>query len=72
MRISASNSPVAHRLSTMRYKLFSIGSYLIKNGNDRILKLSLAMKRREWFTGIWDRTKVFELSVNLQYKVSNE
>jgi hypothetical protein len=66
------NSPVAHRLSTLRYKLFAIGSYLIKNGNDRILKLSLAMKRREWFTGIWDRTKVFKLPVNLQYKVSNE
>jgi len=66
------NSPIAHRLSTMRFKLFAIGSYLIKNGNDRILKLSLAMKRREWFTGIWDRTKVFELPLNLQYKVSNE
>jgi hypothetical protein len=66
------NSPIAHRLSTMRFKLFAIGSYLIKNGNDRILKLSLAMKRREWFTGIWDRTKVFELPLNIQYKVSNE
>ncbi len=25
------------------------GSYIVKNGNERILKLSLAMKRRSWF-----------------------
>jgi hypothetical protein len=56
----------------MRYKLFAIGSYMIKNGNHRILKLSLAMKRREWFTGLWDKTKVFHLPINFQYKVSIE
>ncbi|MDP1552632.1 MAG: IS1380 family transposase [Methanobacteriaceae archaeon] len=66
------NSPVAHRLSTLRFKMFAIGSYMIKNGNDRILKLSLAMKRREWFTGLWDKTKVFQLPINLQYKMSIE
>lgn len=66
------NSPVAHRLSTLRYKLFAIGSYMIKNGNDRILKLSLAMKRREWFTGLWDKTKVFNLPVFFNFKVANE
>jgi hypothetical protein len=26
---------------------------MIKNRNQRILKLSLAMKRSEWFTGLW-------------------
>jgi hypothetical protein len=66
------NSTVTHRLSTLRYKLFAIGSFIVKDGNDRTLKLSLAMKRREWFTGIWDRTKVFKLPINLQFKVSNE
>jgi len=66
------NSPVAHRLSTLRYKLFAIGSYIVKDGNTKILKLSLAMKRREWFTGIWDRTKIFLLPVNLKFRFSNE
>lgn len=40
-------------LKTIRYKTFAIGAYIIKDGNARILKLSLAMKRREWFLGLW-------------------
>jgi len=66
------NGKVAHRLSTMRFNLFGIGAYMIKNGNNKIMKLSLAMKRREWFNGLWDRSNVFHLPINLQYKVSNE
>ena len=42
-----------HFLKTIRYKAFAIGGYMIKDGNSRILKLSLAMKRREWFKGLW-------------------
>ena len=53
--------------ATLRFRLFAIGSYIVKDGNDKILKLSLAMKRREWFSGIWDRAKIFKLPVNLQY-----
>jgi hypothetical protein len=45
---------VMHFMKTLRYKVFAIGAYMIKNGNTRILKLSLAMKRREWFSGLWD------------------
>jgi hypothetical protein len=44
---------VHERMKTLRYKVFAIGGYIIKKGNQRILKLSLAMKRREWFTGLW-------------------
>lgn len=40
-------------MKTLRYKVFAIGGYVVKNGNSRILKLSLQMKRREWFTGLW-------------------
>lgn len=40
-------------LKTIRYKTFAIGAYMIKDGNSRILKLSLAMQRREWFKGLW-------------------
>lgn len=47
------NKKVHEQMKTLRYKIFAIGGYIIKNGNQRILKLSLAMKRREWFTGIW-------------------
>jgi len=47
------NTKVHEHLKTLRYKVFAIGGYITRNGNQRILKLSLAMKRREWFTGLW-------------------
>jgi hypothetical protein len=47
---------VHEQMKTLRYNVFAIGGYIIKNGSQRILKLSLAMKRREWFTGLWMNT----------------
>ncbi|HSV88910.1 MAG TPA: IS1380 family transposase, partial [Bacteroidales bacterium] len=44
---------VQNQMKTLRYRVFAIGGYMIKKGNSRILKLSLQMKRREWFTGLW-------------------
>ena len=41
------------QLKTLRYRVFAIGSYLVTNGNERILKLALAMNRRKWFDGLW-------------------
>lgn len=55
------NTKVEKRMRTLRYQVFAIGGYIIKNGNQRLLKLSLAMKRREWFTGLWNSKKTFEL-----------
>jgi len=52
------------KLSTLRYRLFAIGGYMVKEGNNRILKLSLAMKRREWFLGLWDKTLQFSMPVS--------
>ena len=49
---------VQHFMKTLRYKVFAIGAYLIKDGNSRILKLSLAMKRRDWFTGLWSSSQI--------------
>jgi len=43
---------VNRRMKTLRYNVFAIGGYLVKNGNRRILKLSLGMKRRLWFMGL--------------------
>lgn len=40
-------------LKTLRYKIFSVGAYVIKRGNSKILKMSVAMKRREWFKGLF-------------------
>lgn len=48
-------------LKTMRYRLFAVGGYIVKEGNRRILKLSMAMKRREWFKGLWAKSASFDL-----------
>lgn len=52
------------KLSTLRYKLFAIGGYMVKEGNSRILKLSLTMKRRAWFLGLWDKASQFAMPVS--------
>lgn len=50
---------VQHTLKTLRYKVFSVAGYMTKDGNSHILKLAMAMKRREWFTGLWQNSKNF-------------
>jgi hypothetical protein len=53
-------------LSTLRFKLFNIGSFIIKKGNSKILKLSLDPKRRQWFLGLWDNSRQFTLPVKYE------
>jgi len=61
------NSKVQHTLSTLRYRTFAIGAYFQKINNKYTLKLSLNMKRREWFEGLWNHSN----QVNLPFKFSN-
>lgn len=46
-------------LKTMRYKIFAIGGYITKSGNQRLLHLSLNMKKRKWIEGIWINSQKF-------------
>lgn len=55
------NTNVQHTLSTLRYKTFAIGAFFKKQKDKYILRLSLNMKRREWFTGLWEQSKQFSL-----------
>ena len=48
-----------HHLKTLRYKIFAIGGYITKSGSQKILNLSLAMKRRKWIEGIWTESQNF-------------
>lgn len=64
------NRRTQHTLSTLRYWTFSIGTYLVpelitseKEGNTTVLKLSLVLKRREWFSELRSKLKQFELQV---------
>jgi len=57
-------SDVQRRLSTLRYNTFAIGAYLVKDGNQIILKMALTLKRREWFRGLWDKSRAFAFPVS--------
>lgn len=48
------------KLSTLRYRTFAIGAYFEKFGGKLVLKIALNKKRREWFSGLWNYSKLFE------------
>jgi len=53
---------VRQRLSTLRYKILAIPSYIQKVGNKTIVKMALQMNRRAWIKKIWDKTENFSFS----------
>jgi len=58
------HSEIQRRLSTLRYNTFAIGSYLVRDGNQVILKMALTLKRREWFIGLWEKSRAFSFPVS--------
>jgi hypothetical protein len=46
---------VQPRLSTIRFKCFALGSWIVKRGRKKILKLSVNMKRRAWLDGLFSK-----------------
>ena len=46
-------------LKTLRHKLFAIPGYITNSGRRRTLNLALALKRREWVNGLWERSSSF-------------
>lgn len=59
-------------LKTMRYKLFGIAGYITHEGRKNILKLALAMKRREWFTGLWEQSASINLPAHFSQSLALE
>lgn len=47
-------------LSALRYRTFAIGAYFEKVNDKLALKIALNKKRRAWFTGLWNHSKVFD------------
>lgn len=46
-------------LSTLRYRTFAVGAYFEKVNDKLVLKIALSKKRRQWFSGLWNYSKVF-------------
>lgn len=61
--IESRGKDIQHTLKTLRYKLFAKAGYLTTQGRTKILKLAIAMQHREWFEGVWDAAKTFDLPV---------
>lgn len=41
-------------LTTLRYRVFTIGAYFTKVKDKLVLNIALHKKRRHWFNGLWD------------------
>jgi hypothetical protein len=54
---------VQHTLQTLRLRLFAKAGYITTEGRKDMLKLAIAMRQREWFEGMWNQSKSFELPV---------
>jgi len=52
-------------LSTLRYRTFAIGAYFEKVNNKLVLKIALTKKRRAWFSGLWNYSKIFDYPFQL-------
>jgi hypothetical protein len=60
-RIAILKTTIQHQLKTLRYKLFAVPAYITKHGNQRILNMAVAMKRRKWFEGLFSELDDFEM-----------
>jgi len=52
---------VQHTLKTLRYKLFAKAGYITKDSRKKIINLAVDLRQREWFDGLWGRSKTFTL-----------
>jgi hypothetical protein len=52
-----------HRLQTLRFKCFAIGSWIGKKHRRSILKIGLAAKRRPWFEGLFSKIEEFSWNI---------
>jgi hypothetical protein len=66
IRQGAREKTILSTLQTLRYKLFAQPGYINSEGRKNILKLSTALQKREWISGLWNQTKTFNLPVQLQ------
>lgn len=52
-------------LSTLRFNCFAVGSWVTIKGNSKILKMSVPLKRRQWYDGIFREMENIQLPLSL-------
>jgi hypothetical protein len=59
-KLTVLQSKVNERITTIRLKCFSIGSWVVKSGRNEVLKMSVAMKKRVWMNGLFLNSSKFD------------
>ena len=54
------NSRVQHQLSTIRFQCIAVGSYLVKNGRSKVMKLSAQGRRRHFLEHFFDQVELLK------------
>ena len=63
MRKNGVDRLIQHTLSTLRHQLFAHPGVITYEGRRPLLKLATAMQKREWISGLWEQSKLFDLPV---------
>ncbi len=57
---------VQHTLKTLRYKLFAKAAYITNDSRKKMINMAVVMQHREWFEGLWEKSKSFDLLVKFK------
>ena len=55
---------VQPKLSTLRFNCFAVGSWVTKKGNSKVLKMSVPLKRRQWYDGLFSSVNDFQMPLS--------
>jgi len=59
-KLAVMQTKTNERITTIRLKCFSIGSWVVKSGRNEVLKLSVTMKKRVWMDGLFFNASNFK------------
>jgi hypothetical protein len=66
-RQSILQSPIQQRLSNIRFNCFTVGAWVTKKGNSKVLKMALKMKRRQWMDGLFAKYDHLTMPINFKF-----
>ena len=52
-------------LRTLRFNCFAVGNWVVKNGRNKVLKMSTPLKRRKWYDGLVSKIQKAQIPFSL-------
>ena len=62
----SSERPHHQRLQTLRLNCYAVGAWMTKNGNSKVLKMAVPIKKRKWMDGIFAKVGETSFPLSLQ------